>query len=76
VLTNGTNAYALHQPATLAALNHVIVYLPEWGIHDDPSSSRAGFGVLVNTHDKPALHLSASAVRLARTPAMRPQDHS
>lgn len=76
VLINGTNAHALDQPATLAALNHVIVYLPEWGIYDDPTASHAGFGVLVNTYDKPALHLSANGVRLARTPAMRPQDHT
>jgi hypothetical protein len=76
VLINGTNAHALDQPATLAALNHVIVYLPEWGIYDDLSASLAGFGVLLNTYDKPALHLSANGVRLARTPAMRPQDHT
>jgi hypothetical protein len=76
VLINATNAHALDQPATLAALNHVIVYLPEWGIYDDPSASLAGFGVLADTYDKPALHLSANGVRLARTPAMRPQDHT
>jgi hypothetical protein len=76
VLINGTNAHALDQPATLAVLNHVIMYLPAWDIYDDPSASLAGFGVLVNTYDKPALHLSASGVRLARTPTMRPQDHT
>jgi hypothetical protein len=76
VLINGTNAHALDQPATLAALNHVIVYLPEWGIYDDPSASLAGFGILAETYDKPALHLSANGVRLAHTPPMRPQDHT
>jgi hypothetical protein len=76
VLINGSNAHALDQPATLAALNHVIVYLPEWGIYDDPTASLAGFGILVNTYDKPAVHLSAKGVRLARTPVMRPQDHT
>ncbi|MBO0753344.1 MAG: transglutaminase family protein, partial [Bradyrhizobiaceae bacterium] len=76
VLINGTNAHMLERPATLAALNHVIVFLPDWGVYDDPSASLAGFGVLVNTYDKPALHLSANGVRLARTPAMRPQDHA
>src|SRR5262249_32356612 len=39
VLINGTNAHTLDQPATLAALNHVIVYLPEWDIYDDPTAS-------------------------------------
>jgi len=76
VLINGTNAHELEAPATLGALNHVIVFLPDWGIYDDPSASLAGFGVLANTYDKPAVHLSANGVHLARTPAMRPQDHA
>jgi len=76
VLINGSNAHALDAPATLAALNHVIVYLPELGIYDDPTASFTAFGVLTDTYDKPAVHLSANGVRLARTPAMRPQDHT
>lgn len=75
VLINGTNAHTLEAPPTLGALNHVIIFLPEWGVYDDPSASLAGFGVLANTYDKPAVHLSANGVRLERTPAMRPQDH-
>jgi transglutaminase-like putative cysteine protease len=76
VLINGGNAYALDAPATLAALNHVIVYLPEFAVYDDPTASFTGFGVLTDTYDKPALHLSADGAHLARTPVMRPQDHT
>lgn len=76
VLVNGGNAFSLDQPATLAALNHVIVYLPDFGVYDDPTAAFSGFGVLTDTYDKPAVHTSASGVRLARTPAMRPQDHT
>jgi Domain of Unknown Function with PDB structure (DUF3857) len=76
VLINGNNAHALDAPATLAALNHVIVYLPELGLYDDPTASFTAFGVLTDTYDKPAVHLSANGVHLARTPAMRPQDHT
>jgi hypothetical protein len=76
VLINGGNAHALDAPATLAALNHVIVYLPEFAVYDDPTASFTGFGVLTDTYDKPALHLSANGVHLARTPVMRPQDHT
>src|SRR5262249_37871249 len=42
----------------------------------DPTASFASFGVLSETYDKPALHLSAAGVRLARTPAMRAADHT
>jgi transglutaminase-like putative cysteine protease len=76
VLINGGNAHALDLPPTLATLNHVMIYLPEFGIYDDPTAAFASFGVLTDTYDKPALHLSANGVRLARTPVMRPQDHT
>jgi transglutaminase-like putative cysteine protease len=76
VLINGGNVHTLDLPATLAALNHVMIYLPEFGLYDDPTASFASFGVLSETYDKPAVHLSASGVRLGRTPAMRATDHT
>jgi transglutaminase-like putative cysteine protease len=76
VLINGGNVHALDLPPTMAALDHVMLYLPEFDVYDDPTASFASFGVLMDTYDKPAVHLSASGVRLARTPVMRPQDHT
>src|ERR1043166_8205191 len=76
VLINGGNAHTLDLPATLAALNHVMIYLPEFGRYDDPTASFSSFGALSETYDKPAVHLSASGVRLGRTPAMRATDHT
>ena len=76
VLINGGNVHTLDTPPTMAALNHVMLYLPEFGIYDDPTAAFASFGVLSETYDKPAVHLSADQVRLARTPVMRPQDHT
>ena len=76
VLVNGGNAHTLDLPPTLAALNHVMVYLPEFGIYDDPTASFASFGVLSDTYDKPAVHLSAGGVRLGRIPPMRAADHT
>jgi transglutaminase-like putative cysteine protease len=76
VLINGGNVHTLDLPATLAALNHVMVYLPEFDLYDDPTASFSSFGVLSETYDKPAVHLSAGGVRLGRTPAMRAADHT
>jgi transglutaminase-like putative cysteine protease len=75
VLINGGNAHSLDLPATLATLNHVMIYLPDFDVYDDPTASLAAFGVLSDTYDKPAVHLSATGVHLARTPVMRAADH-
>jgi hypothetical protein len=75
-LINLGNAYTLPQPPTLATLNHVILYLPELNLYDDPTVSWAAFGVLSpDAYDKPVVRIAGPAVMLARTPAMRPQDH-
>jgi len=76
VLINGGSVHTLDLPATLAALNHVMIYLPEFALYDDPTASFSSFGVLSETYDKPAVHLSASGVRLGRTPPMRAADHT
>jgi len=77
VLINSGNAYTLPEPPTLSALNHVILYLPEFDLYDDPTVSGAAFGILApETYDKPVVRVSRSAATLARTPAMRPQDHA
>src|ERR1043166_1622959 len=53
VLINGGNAHTLDLPATLAALNHVMIYLPEFGLYDDLTASFSSFGALSETYDKP-----------------------
>jgi Domain of Unknown Function with PDB structure (DUF3857)/Transglutaminase-like superfamily len=76
VLINGEAAYTLPEPATLGYLNHVIVFLPELGIYDDPTVQFAAFGVLAAAeYDKPVLHVSATRAYRARTPVMKPEDH-
>jgi hypothetical protein len=75
-LINLGNAYSLPEPPTLAALNHVILFLPEFGVYDDPTASEAAFGVLApEAYDKPVVRVSAAGVKLARTPAMNPAEH-
>jgi hypothetical protein len=76
VLINGQNAYTLPEPATMGHLNHVILYLPELGIYDDPTVRFASFGVLAGEeYDKPVVHVSDRRAYRARTPAMKPEDH-
>jgi hypothetical protein len=76
VLINSDNAYTLPEPATMAYLNDVILYLPEFGVYDDPGSRFASFGVLENQEcDKPVVRVSDSGAHRARTPAMKPEDN-
>jgi hypothetical protein len=77
VLINLGNAYTLAEPPTFAALNHVILYLPEFNLYDDPTANRAAFGVLsLESYDKPVVRVFTGGARLARTPAMKPDDHT
>jgi Domain of Unknown Function with PDB structure (DUF3857)/Transglutaminase-like superfamily len=77
VLISSGNAYTLPEPATMAYINHVILYLPEFGLYDDPTASYAAFGVLgAGTYDKPVLRVSDSGAHRARTPAMKALDHT
>ncbi len=77
VLINSANAYTLPEPATMAYINHVILYLPEFGVYDDPTASYAAFGVLGNgSYDKPVLRVSDAGARRAHTPAMKAADHT
>jgi transglutaminase-like putative cysteine protease len=56
--------------------NHVMLYLPEFGVYTDPTASNASFAVLpASSYDKPVLHISAAGGRPGRTPPMRPEDH-
>ena len=76
-LINLGNTYTLPEPPTLAALNHVILYLPEFDIYDDPTANAAAFGVLApEAYDKPVVRVAATEAKLARTPSMKPQDHT
>jgi hypothetical protein len=76
-LVNLGSAYSLPEPPTLAVLNHVIVYLPEFDLYDDPTADIAAFGTLAaETYDKPVVRVSATGASLARTPPLRFQDHT
>jgi hypothetical protein len=76
-LINLGTAYSLPEPPTLAVLNHVILYLPEFDLYDDPTANILAFGTLTaETYDKPVVRVSTAGASLARTPAMKPEDHA
>src|SRR5580704_16149994 len=76
-LLNLGNAYTLPEPPTMGALNHVILYLPEFDLYDDPTATFAAFGVLVaENYDKPVVRIGTGGAILAHTPPMRPADHT
>jgi hypothetical protein len=76
-LINLGNAYSLPEPPTLVALNHVILYLPEFDLYDDPTANGNAFGVLAaEAYDKPVVRVSATGAEVAHTPAMKPEDHA
>src|ERR1700693_5955000 len=76
-LINFGNAYTLPEPPTMVVLNHVILYLPEFDLYDDPTAQNAAFGVLAaETYDKPVVRVGTNGAVLAHTPAMQPQDHT
>ncbi len=77
VLMNFGSTYTLPEPPTLVALNHAILYLPEFDLYDDPTQNFAAFGILAaETYDKPVVRVGTRGATLARTPAMKPEDHT
>ena len=46
MLLNLDTAYTLSAPPTLAQINHVISYLPEFDLYADTTTGVAPFGVL------------------------------
>jgi hypothetical protein len=76
-LINFGNSYTLPEPPTLISLNHVILYLPEFNIYDDPTASTVAFGVLAaEEYYKQVVRVSTAGVSVALTPPMKPEDHT
>ena len=75
VLISLGNSYRLPELPT-PSFNHVMLYLPDFGLYTDPTASYASFGILPeSSYDKPVLHISSAGGRLARTPPMKAEDH-
>ena len=77
VLIYNGDVYAMPEPASPAFINHVMLYLPEFGIYDDPTATFAAFGVLdQGDYDKPVIHVSANGVHLGQTPPTKVDEHT
>jgi len=75
VLISLGNSYRLPE-LPVPSFNHVMLYLPDFGLYTDPTASYASFGTLPeSSYDKPVLHISSAGGRPARTPPMKPDDH-
>src|SRR5262249_24520981 len=76
VLINSGTIYEYAEVLAPRVLNHVMIYLPEFKLYDDPTTPRVTFGVLtIETYDKPVIVVSDQGVRTARTPTMQADDY-
>jgi transglutaminase-like putative cysteine protease len=75
VLVNALNKiYSAYEIPT-TSFDHMILYLPEFGVYADPTSATASFGVLPAVeYDRPVLRLSAKTITWTRTPALSADD--
>ena len=71
VLINLGNEYELPGPPTLAVLNHVITWLPEFSLYVDTTAGVAPFGVLsFQEYGKPVVHAGDTGPVERRTPVL------
>jgi transglutaminase-like putative cysteine protease len=71
VLINLGNEYELPGPPTLAVLNHVITWLPEFALYVDTTACVAPFGVLAfQEYGKPVVHAGATGPVERRAPVL------
>jgi transglutaminase-like putative cysteine protease len=71
VLINLGNEYTLPGPPTLAVLNHVITWLPEFALYADTTAGVAPFGVLsFQEYGKPVVHAGATGPVERGTPVL------
>jgi transglutaminase-like putative cysteine protease len=76
VLINTTPVYRLAKTATIAAFNHVIVYIPALDRYVDPTVSFGNFNRLPAVDSgKPVLRVSDKGVTVARTPVPSVEDN-
>jgi hypothetical protein len=77
VLINLGNAYALPAVPSLALFNHVISYLPEFGLYADTTAAAAPFGVLpFAEYGKPVLHATAQGAYQRNVPVLSERDNT
>jgi TPR repeat protein len=77
VLINYGKSYALARPPTFGNLNHVITWLPEFGMYVDTTAGVAQFGDLpFEEYGKPVVHAVATGPTMHRIPVLPPDTAS
>ncbi|HUO91359.1 MAG TPA: DUF3857 and transglutaminase domain-containing protein [Rhizomicrobium sp.] len=75
VLINAVNAYTVSDVPTFSAFNHMIVWLPQFGVYADTTSGISSFGSLPQSeYGKPVLHVVTTGPALHRTPLASADD--
>jgi transglutaminase-like putative cysteine protease len=70
-LINLGNAYSLPKVPTLAPLNHIINWLPEFGLYADTTAGVANFGTLpLDEYGKPVVHVLSTGKALRAVPVL------
>jgi hypothetical protein len=73
VLINLGNAYTLSTPPTMAQLNHVITWLPEFDMFADTTAAISPFGTLpYQEYGKPVMVVGATGEALRAVPVLAP----
>ena len=67
------NVYSLSVPVPFAQLNHVLLYVPEFGLYADPTAAHVRFGELpFNEYGKPAVYAVATGKAVGMIPVLAP----
>jgi transglutaminase-like putative cysteine protease len=70
-IINATNGYFLPQVPQLLTFNHMIVWLPEFGLYADTTSGTTPFGALPpQEYGKPVIRVGGGAEALQHTPVL------
>ena len=73
VMINLDNAYTLSEAPTIAQLNHVISYLPEFDLYADTTTAMAPFGMLpFQEYGKPIVLVGGAGEVVRRMPLLPP----
>lgn len=73
VLINLGNGYTVPTVPTLAPFNHLITWLPEFGIYADTTAGVAPFGLLAfEEYGKPVVHAVTTGDALRHVPVLEP----
>jgi transglutaminase-like putative cysteine protease len=84
VLIDTSSSYELPKTPSVWSVNHVINYLPQWGIYADATANKIPFGYLPKSaYAKPVIHITAAdaddnvrVIPLSEKPFLRQDIHN